>query len=47
MSSKKLFGYQKTQDLVMISNPFKKLQKNSCEKVINEKVTEKFSFDFY
>ncbi len=34
-------GYQKTLNLMLILNPSKKLQNNSCEKVINEKVTEK------
>jgi hypothetical protein len=29
---------------MLISNPLEKLQKNSCKKVVNTKVTEKWSF---
>ena len=33
--------YKKSQNLILISNSLKKLQKDSREKVISEKVTEK------
>jgi hypothetical protein len=32
------------QNLMLISNPLKKLPESSCEKIIIEKVTEKLSF---
>jgi hypothetical protein len=32
---------------MMISNPLKKLQKNSCEKVFNKKFTKNGVFNFY
>jgi hypothetical protein len=37
------YGHLKTQNLMLISNPLKKLQ-DSCEKAISKKVTEKWSF---
>jgi hypothetical protein len=38
---------KRTQKLMLISNLLKKLQQISCEKVINEKVTEKLSFFYF
>ncbi len=35
---------KKTQNFMLISNPLKKLQNIPCKKVINKKVTEKWSF---
>ncbi len=35
-------GIKETQNLMLISNPLKKLQKTHAKKVINEKVTELF-----
>jgi hypothetical protein len=32
------------QNLMLISNPLKKLPERSCDKIISEKVTEKLSF---
>ncbi len=41
------YGYLKTQNLTLISNPLKRLHKNSREKFINEKVTDNWSFSFF
>ncbi len=37
-------GLKKTQNLMLISNPLKKLQKTNAKTVINDKVTDKCSF---
>jgi hypothetical protein len=37
----------KTHNLILISNPLKKMQNTQAKKFINEKVRENGAFDFY
>ncbi len=40
------YVYQMTQNLMLISNPLKKLQKDLCKQIISEKVAKNRLFDF-
>jgi len=43
-SSKEQYGYQKTQNLMLISNPFKSCKKNSCENSYQRKSDRQMEF---
>ncbi len=41
------FGYKKTPNLMLISNPLKKLQKTHAKKLSTKKKQKNGIFDFY
>jgi hypothetical protein len=42
--AKMQYGYQKTQNIMLISNLLEKFQNHQAKKTVTEKVSEKWSF---